>query len=233
MRIDPAELAFDSEGTPYSPAYGDVYHSAESGPGQARHVFLGGNELPRRWAHTRVFTITRDRIRTGAEFPRHLARMARRSCALRATALCFHREAPVRACCAGRAAPALRRIRIAGARAAGRVAAAGCGNAPPAFRGRPAHTDACVRRRSCTCAAAAVARRRRLPRWFRTPAQPGNVVAAADAALGANDASRRYRCNLFQRGLGAPGAGGSRIRHAKISRLRAQARNAVRQLCAA
>ena len=57
MRIEPAEIAFDSEGTPYSPAYGDVYHSADSGPGQARHVFVGGNDLPRRWAGARVFTI--------------------------------------------------------------------------------------------------------------------------------------------------------------------------------
>ena len=50
MRIEPAELVFDSDGTPFSPAYGDVYHSAESGPGQAQHVFLGGNDLPRNWA---------------------------------------------------------------------------------------------------------------------------------------------------------------------------------------
>jgi tRNA 5-methylaminomethyl-2-thiouridine biosynthesis bifunctional protein len=57
VRIEPAELAFDSEGTPYSPVYGDVYHSAESGPGQARHVFVGGNDLPRRWAHERNFTV--------------------------------------------------------------------------------------------------------------------------------------------------------------------------------
>jgi tRNA 5-methylaminomethyl-2-thiouridine biosynthesis bifunctional protein len=57
MRIEPAELAFDSEGTPYSPAFGDVYHSADSGPGQARHVFVDGNDLPRRWAGARVFTI--------------------------------------------------------------------------------------------------------------------------------------------------------------------------------
>jgi tRNA 5-methylaminomethyl-2-thiouridine biosynthesis bifunctional protein len=42
----PATPAFDSAGTPYSPEYGDVYHSADSGPGQARHVFLGGNDLP-------------------------------------------------------------------------------------------------------------------------------------------------------------------------------------------
>ena len=44
----PAELALSAEGTPYSEAYGDVYHSAEGGLAQARHVFLGGNGLPGR-----------------------------------------------------------------------------------------------------------------------------------------------------------------------------------------
>ena len=41
-----APLAFDANGTPYSPEYDDIYHSADSGPGEARHVFLGGNGLP-------------------------------------------------------------------------------------------------------------------------------------------------------------------------------------------
>jgi tRNA 5-methylaminomethyl-2-thiouridine biosynthesis bifunctional protein len=68
VRIEPAELAFDSEGTPYSPAYGDVYHSAESGPGQARHVFVAGNDLPRRWAHERNFTILETGFGLGLNF---------------------------------------------------------------------------------------------------------------------------------------------------------------------
>jgi tRNA 5-methylaminomethyl-2-thiouridine biosynthesis bifunctional protein len=68
MRIEPAELAFDSDGTPYSPAYGDVYHSADSGPGQARHVFVGGNDLPRRWAGARVFTIVETGFGFGLNF---------------------------------------------------------------------------------------------------------------------------------------------------------------------
>ena len=68
MRIEPAEVAFDAEGTPYSPAYGDVYHSAESGPGQARHVFVGGNDLPRRWAHERNFTILETGFGLGLNF---------------------------------------------------------------------------------------------------------------------------------------------------------------------
>ncbi|MFZ1908158.1 MAG: transposase, partial [Burkholderiales bacterium] len=42
----PATLAHAPDGTPYSEAYGDVYHSAAGGPAQARHVFLAGNGLP-------------------------------------------------------------------------------------------------------------------------------------------------------------------------------------------
>jgi hypothetical protein len=37
--IVPATPAYDANGTPYSPHYGDIYHGADSGPGQARHVF--------------------------------------------------------------------------------------------------------------------------------------------------------------------------------------------------
>jgi len=33
-------------GEPFSAEYGDVYHSAAGALAQARHVFLGGNELP-------------------------------------------------------------------------------------------------------------------------------------------------------------------------------------------
>jgi tRNA 5-methylaminomethyl-2-thiouridine biosynthesis bifunctional protein len=46
----PARLAFAGDGTPYSREFDDVYHSAEGGPAQARHVFLAGNRLPGRWA---------------------------------------------------------------------------------------------------------------------------------------------------------------------------------------
>src|SRR5487761_2146218 len=68
MRIEPAELAFDSEGTPYSSVYGDVYHSAQSGPGQAQHVFVAGNNLPHRWAQARVFTILETGFGLGLNF---------------------------------------------------------------------------------------------------------------------------------------------------------------------
>lgn len=45
----PATLALTAEGTPWSLAYGDIYHSAEGGPAQAQHVFLAGTGLPARW----------------------------------------------------------------------------------------------------------------------------------------------------------------------------------------
>ena len=66
--IEPATPAFDAAGTPYSPDYGDVYHSTDSGPGQARHVFLGGNGLPARWARARVFTIVETGFGLGLNF---------------------------------------------------------------------------------------------------------------------------------------------------------------------
>jgi tRNA 5-methylaminomethyl-2-thiouridine biosynthesis bifunctional protein len=68
FRIVPAAPAFDANGTPCSPEYGDVYHSNDSGPGQARHVFLGGNDLPGRWAGARVFTILETGFGFGLNF---------------------------------------------------------------------------------------------------------------------------------------------------------------------
>lgn len=64
----PARLAFTAEGTPYSESYGDVYHSAEGGREQARHVFLGGNELPERWRGQRAFTIVETGFGMGLNF---------------------------------------------------------------------------------------------------------------------------------------------------------------------
>jgi tRNA 5-methylaminomethyl-2-thiouridine biosynthesis bifunctional protein len=66
--VRPAVLAFDESGTPVSPEYGDVYHSAASGPGQAQHVFLRGNDLPARWANADVFTIVETGFGLGLNF---------------------------------------------------------------------------------------------------------------------------------------------------------------------
>jgi tRNA 5-methylaminomethyl-2-thiouridine biosynthesis bifunctional protein len=66
--IHPATLVFDPSGTPFSEEFGDVYHSAESGPDQARYVFLHGNDLPHRWAGTRIFTIVETGFGLGLNF---------------------------------------------------------------------------------------------------------------------------------------------------------------------
>jgi tRNA 5-methylaminomethyl-2-thiouridine biosynthesis bifunctional protein len=54
--------------TPYSTAYGDVYHSAGGGPAQAQHVFLAGNGLPERWAHRERFVILETGFGFGLNF---------------------------------------------------------------------------------------------------------------------------------------------------------------------
>src|SRR5512134_578232 len=64
----PARLAFAADGTPYSEAYGDLYHSAEGGPAQARHVFLAGNGLPGRWQGARAFTLLETGFGFGLSF---------------------------------------------------------------------------------------------------------------------------------------------------------------------
>jgi len=63
----PARLSFQ-EGTPYSAAFGDVYHSAAGGPEQARHVFLAGNSLPGRWAGRERFVILETGFGFGLNF---------------------------------------------------------------------------------------------------------------------------------------------------------------------
>jgi tRNA 5-methylaminomethyl-2-thiouridine biosynthesis bifunctional protein len=66
--VVPAELAFAGDGTPYSPAYGDVYHSSRGGLAQARHVFLAGNDLPARWADVDSFLILETGFGLGLNF---------------------------------------------------------------------------------------------------------------------------------------------------------------------
>lgn len=66
--LRPASLAFADDGTPWSEIYGDVYHAAASGPGQAEHVFLRGNGLPERWAGASRFVILETGFGTGLNF---------------------------------------------------------------------------------------------------------------------------------------------------------------------
>lgn len=64
----PARLAYNEAGTPWSDRYGDVYHAAEGGPEQARHVFLRGNRLPDRWQDKDHFVILETGFGAGLNF---------------------------------------------------------------------------------------------------------------------------------------------------------------------
>lgn len=64
----PARLAFASDGTPYSAAFDDIYHSSHGGPAQAQHVFLDGNGLPSRWSGRARFTILETGFGLGLNF---------------------------------------------------------------------------------------------------------------------------------------------------------------------
>lgn len=66
--IEPARLAFAADGTPWSEIYGDVYHTAAGGLGQARHVFLAGNGLPQRWAGRERFVVLETGFGLGLNF---------------------------------------------------------------------------------------------------------------------------------------------------------------------
>lgn len=65
--IAPAPLEF-REGVPYSTLYGDIYHSADGGVGQARHVFLQGCGLPQAWSDRSGFVILETGFGTGLNF---------------------------------------------------------------------------------------------------------------------------------------------------------------------
>ncbi|MCE7877553.1 MAG: bifunctional tRNA (5-methylaminomethyl-2-thiouridine)(34)-methyltransferase MnmD/FAD-dependent 5-carboxymethylaminomethyl-2-thiouridine(34) oxidoreductase MnmC [Betaproteobacteria bacterium PRO3] len=67
-RLEPAIVTCAPDGTPLSERYGDVYHSADSGPGQARHVFLGGNGLPGRWRGRDAFVVLETGFGLGLNF---------------------------------------------------------------------------------------------------------------------------------------------------------------------
>lgn len=59
------------DGQPYSPRYGDIYFSRDSGIAETRHVFLEQNRLPQRWAELRggdVFVIGETGFGTGFNF---------------------------------------------------------------------------------------------------------------------------------------------------------------------
>ncbi len=68
MPLQPARLEFNPDGIPYSAAFDDIYHTAHGGPGQARHVFLGGNDLPARWRGRERFVILETGFGLGLNF---------------------------------------------------------------------------------------------------------------------------------------------------------------------
>lgn len=63
-----ARLDFDARGTPASALYGDVYHAREGALAQARHVFIRGNDLLRRWAGRDSFTVCETGFGLGNNF---------------------------------------------------------------------------------------------------------------------------------------------------------------------
>ncbi len=68
--IVPAELAWAGT-TPYSARYDDIYHSVQGGLAQARHVFLGGNDLlgdDAAWAGRERFVILETGFGLGLNF---------------------------------------------------------------------------------------------------------------------------------------------------------------------
>jgi tRNA 5-methylaminomethyl-2-thiouridine biosynthesis bifunctional protein len=66
--IEIETLQFDAGGAPFSPRYGDVYASRSGALGQARHVFLGGNDLPARWAGRGQFVVVETGFGLGTNF---------------------------------------------------------------------------------------------------------------------------------------------------------------------
>ncbi len=69
--IVPAAPAYATLGTPWSPVYDDVYHSAGGGLEQARHVFLGGNGLlgdAARWRGRNDFVVLETGFGLGLNF---------------------------------------------------------------------------------------------------------------------------------------------------------------------
>jgi tRNA 5-methylaminomethyl-2-thiouridine biosynthesis bifunctional protein len=68
MTLQPARLAREADGTPYSEHYGDVYASRDGAVGQARHVYLGGVGLPEAWHGRDQFVVLETGFGLGTNF---------------------------------------------------------------------------------------------------------------------------------------------------------------------
>lgn len=58
----------DAQGVPFSPEHGDIYHPHGGALAQARHVFLAGNGLPRRWQGRERFVVLETGFGLGNNF---------------------------------------------------------------------------------------------------------------------------------------------------------------------
>ncbi|MGB1557922.1 MAG: tRNA (5-methylaminomethyl-2-thiouridine)(34)-methyltransferase MnmD, partial [Oceanococcaceae bacterium] len=67
-QIRRAEVAWKEDGTPWSPAYGDVFHSRAGGLAQTEHVFIQGNDLLARWAQGQAFRVGELGLGSGLNF---------------------------------------------------------------------------------------------------------------------------------------------------------------------
>jgi tRNA 5-methylaminomethyl-2-thiouridine biosynthesis bifunctional protein len=68
VTVPAARLDRTEKGTPFSAEFGDIYHASQGGLAQARHVFLGGNALPSRWAGRDAFVIAETGFGLGLNF---------------------------------------------------------------------------------------------------------------------------------------------------------------------
>ena len=68
--IQSANLEFNSEGTPVSRDFDDVYFSNDNGLEETRYVFLGGNQLEVRFPHHPhpLFVVAESGFGTGLNF---------------------------------------------------------------------------------------------------------------------------------------------------------------------
>ena len=66
--IVPARIVFEPGQPPRSPQFDDVYHARAGAWQQARHVFLEGNGLPRRWQQRERFVVLETGFGLGNNF---------------------------------------------------------------------------------------------------------------------------------------------------------------------
>ncbi|HET9650935.1 MAG TPA: bifunctional tRNA (5-methylaminomethyl-2-thiouridine)(34)-methyltransferase MnmD/FAD-dependent 5-carboxymethylaminomethyl-2-thiouridine(34) oxidoreductase MnmC, partial [Usitatibacter sp.] len=68
VAVATAQLERAGDGTPFSSEFRDIYHSAQGGLAQARHVFIAGNGLPARWAGRECFVVVETGFGLGLNF---------------------------------------------------------------------------------------------------------------------------------------------------------------------